>query len=159
MHSSRSAMRQIVEGKPGIIVKEEPCRLLLSSGVIETECRVAFRVDEFPSCEIEIPDLDSASVGQSSVSLEFPRSGIKLENLIFGGIPFSDRPQGYPYRYRLRHEEPMLATKPGVVVEMDAFIFNMSRFSFKGYPSQGLDPLMLEVDHWRFEIGPVLGPV
>jgi hypothetical protein len=120
-------IRAMADSAIGVVVTEEPCRVLTGNRAIETECRVVFRVDEFPSAEIEIVDLDLDTSTDLIVSIEFPQSGFSLRDVQLGRNPRTCRIGGYSHHFRIRHTEPMQLCGALPVATANAFLYRLVR--------------------------------
>src|ERR1700687_3600214 len=150
-----TSFRAIPECSAGILVDEEPCRIVFPELTIEAHSRVAFRIDEFPSAEVEITNCDLDVSQRAIVSIEFIESRLVLTGVSIDRNPRVCRIGGYSHEYRVRHTEPVQVSNGRPVASATAFIYNMGLFSFRGLPSRGLDPLQLDIDGCVFEIGPL----
>ena len=139
----------------GIILHDEPCKIVLPAETISAQSRVAFRIDEFPSAEVEITGCDLNVPREVTVSIKFVQSGFELSGVQLGGNPRTCRIGGYSHEHRVRYTEPISVSNGRAITAASAFIYNMGRFSFHGRPTAGLDVLKLSIEECIFEIGPI----
>jgi hypothetical protein len=148
------ALTPIPNTKHAVAIHEEACEIRLGRSKTRTECRVAFDVTQFPSSFIEIPELSTVTDDQEPISIQFLDLDFELSDGILSGLLWR-QPQNYKYHYHLRYGDPIAVAKPGKVTQVDALVYNMSPFSFRGAPTRGLDPLDLEFDGVHFSVRPI----
>ena len=141
--SERPPFNRIPKTENAVIVHEEACEVKVGAVSTRRRCRVVFDVTEFPSTAVEIPDLDSFPDTRELVSIKFVDSGFELSGGMLGGISWNRRPSDYPFQYYVRYTEPIKVAKNRKTRSVEALLYNMGRFSFRGTPTRGLDVLQL----------------
>jgi hypothetical protein len=136
-----------------VVLGEDRCKLDVGGDSLIADARITFRPHRFPSAQIELADLVLDGMEEKPVSLELELSGFALKDGFLGAIPARSMSR---FQHRVRQTEPMHFTKSGEVVEVEALVYNLSRFSLGGGPSNGLEQLALEIPGgWKVTVGPL----
>ncbi len=139
-----------------VVLAEDRCALDIGGDSLFADARITFRPHRFPSAQIELADLDLDVMEEKPVSLELELSGFALRDGFLSAISWPERSNASRFRHRVRQTEPMHFAKSGEVVEVEALVYNLSRFSFGGGPSNGLEQLTMEIPGgWKATVGPL----
>jgi hypothetical protein len=139
-----------------VVLAEDRCRVNIGGESLRADARITFRPHRFPSAQVELATLDLNVFEEEPVSLELELSGFALQDGLLSVIPQEKRSAPSRFAYRVRQTEPMIFTKPGDIIEVDALVYNLSRFSLAGGPSNGREQLTLDIPGgWKVTIGPL----
>ena len=144
------------EDDRAVILGEDRCALHIGGESVVLDARIAFRPHRFPSTQIELATFELAVDEEIPVSLDLEISGLTLKDGRLSAIPWEERSSASRYGYRVRQTEPMILAQSGEIGEAEALVYNLSRFSFGGGPSNGREELTLEIPGgWKVTIGPL----
>lgn len=162
-HKLAASLKPIQGQGGGVVVADEPCVLTVGDTRVSTHCRVTFRPHEFPSANLELPDLDVLSTlsrsDQQRIQVELVNSRFQIHDIKAENVTATTGKRGsnYPYQYRISQSDPIRIDRDESIDYVEALIYNLSRFSFGGNQSKGKKCMDLTLPEWKFEIAP-LGP-